>query len=209
MADGVPSGYAATSQGQHSFHRTREATLTLPELGALGELIGAIAVVVSLIYLSRQVKANTEALRTANAATVQANFVQLAGTFTTDREAGEVVLRALEGDDSLTRVERLAAHGWFFNALKAGELAHQQYRGGHLDPDLWEATLTHFRAYWETPGMRRYWADRRASFVPEFRTTVDRLLAERGVRSLERSDHFYSDHELDTTVSPNDGASAS
>ena len=175
--------------------------MSLPELGALGELIGAIAVVVSLIYLSRQVRANTDALRTANAATIQANFVKLAGTFTDDRDAAEIVLRGLEGDDTLTRAERAAAYGWFFNSLKAGELAYQQYQAGHLDPTVWEVTVTHFRAYWETPGIRRYWSERRASFVPGFRDAVDGWLAERGDRPLRRSDRVFSGDGSDVTTS--------
>ena len=52
--------------------------MTWTELGALGEVLGAIAVVVSLVYLSRQVRQNTQAVRTANAANVQANVPQLA-----------------------------------------------------------------------------------------------------------------------------------
>ena len=48
--------------------------MSLTELGALGEVVGAIAVVITLFYLGQQVKANTAALRAANAAAVQENF---------------------------------------------------------------------------------------------------------------------------------------
>ena len=155
-------------------------------------MVGAIAVVISLVYLSRQVKENTDALRTANAATVQANFRILAGLFTEDREAGEIVIRGLELDEDLTRTERVAAYGWFFNCLKAGELAYHQFLAGQLDPEVWAVTLVHFRAYWETPGIRQYWAERRHSFIPSFRTAVDEWLSETEAGPLTRSDRFFA-----------------
>ncbi|MGB1779303.1 MAG: hypothetical protein ACPHQP_07095, partial [Longimicrobiales bacterium] len=65
----------------------------------MGELVGAVAVVVSLIYLSRQVRQNTRALRTANAATVKQNFQTIARAFITDRGASDIVLRAMNSDE--------------------------------------------------------------------------------------------------------------
>jgi hypothetical protein len=53
--------------------------MTWTDAGAIGEILGAIAVVLSLVYLSRQVRQNTQAVRTGNAALVQGNFQQLAG----------------------------------------------------------------------------------------------------------------------------------
>ena len=66
-------------------------------VSASGELIGAAAVVLSLVYVSRQIQQNTRALRTANAATVQQNFQMIARAFITDREAAGIVIRALQG----------------------------------------------------------------------------------------------------------------
>ncbi len=134
---------------------------------------------------------NTDALRTANAATTQANFQAMAGTFTNDREAGAIILRALEADPSLTPVERVAAAGWFFNCLKAGELAYHQYVKGQLDPEVWRATQNHFRAYYETPGMRDYWEIRRHSFVPGFQAEVDRWLGDTTIGPSVRSDELF------------------
>ncbi len=159
-------------------------------VGAGAELVGALAVVLSLVYLSRQVQQNTRALRTGNAATVQVNLQQLAHPFITDREAGAIMLRALESDPSLSPPERLSAYGWFFGMLKTGELAYYQYLNGELDPRLWEGTLEFFLAYWTTPGMRAYWEDRQGAFIPEFRAAMEGWLADPKT-SLTPSDELY------------------
>ena len=148
--------------------------------GAIGELLGALAVVVSLVYLSRQVRQNTDAVRTANAAAVQGNFQRLARVFYTDRELGALALKCMSGDSLQRPEDRLAAWAYFFDLLKTAELAHRQYLRGDLDADLWEASLAFYRAYFETPGFRAYWEDRKSAFVPEFRAAMESWLGSTG-----------------------------
>ena len=67
-------------------------------VGALAELVGAAAVVASLVYLSREVGQNTHAVRTANAVTAQANFRHLARLFYTDDPLSSVFGARLVGN---------------------------------------------------------------------------------------------------------------
>jgi hypothetical protein len=96
----------------------------MPNLGDLSQLVGAIAVVVSLIYVSRQIKQNTKAIKAANATTVQKNFIDLANSLYSDREVAALVLKGRSGSSSLNAAEQLAAYAWFFNMLRTAELAH-------------------------------------------------------------------------------------
>ncbi len=43
-------------------------------LGAIGQIVAAAGVIISLVYLSRQIAQNTRSLKNANAALVQSNF---------------------------------------------------------------------------------------------------------------------------------------
>jgi hypothetical protein len=47
--------------------------MTWSDTGVVAELLGAIGVIASLIYLSRQVRRNTRAVRMANAAAESSN----------------------------------------------------------------------------------------------------------------------------------------
>ncbi len=49
-------------------------------IGNIGEFVGAITVLVTLIYFAVQIKQNTAALRSANAGTVQINIQNLASS---------------------------------------------------------------------------------------------------------------------------------
>jgi hypothetical protein len=160
-----------TVAGQ-SDHSIPEAFMDWTFVGAFAELLGAVAVVVSLVYLSRQVVQNTHAVRTANAVTAQSNFRHLAQMFYTDRPMGEIVLRCMSGDDDLSPADRLAAYAYFFDFLKTAELAYFQYLKGDLDASLWESSFEFYHAYFTTPGFRSYWAERQSAFIPEFRTAM-------------------------------------
>ena len=152
--------------------------MSLQDWAAFAEIVGAIAVVVTLIYLAIQVKQNTGAIQSTNAMTLHTNISDLARDTTMDRDLGDIIVRALAGTDELSPAEKLASYAWFFSFLKAGELAHMRYRSGELDKQYWDATLVFFRAYWQTPGFRAYWADRKAAFTPAYQSAVDEWISE-------------------------------
>ncbi len=158
------------------------------EIGVLAEVLGAMAVVISLIYLSQQVRQHTLTVRATNATTVQGNFQQLARLFYTDREAAEIILRAMSSESNLTPTEKLSAGAYFFDFYKTAELAHYQYLRGELDHPLWEGSLNFYKAYFSTPGFRAYWKNRQSAFSPEFREAVEEWVAVPG--PLARPDEY-------------------
>src|SRR6478672_34336 len=131
--------------------------MTWADTGVLAELLGAIGVIASLVYLSRQVRQNTRALRMANASAAQNNFQQLARFLYEDREGCALMLRAMQGAEELTPAERLSSFAYFFDFLKTAEVAYYQFLHGDLDLAFWEASLRFYRAYFTTPGFRAYW----------------------------------------------------
>jgi hypothetical protein len=162
-------------------------------VAALAELLGAVAVVVSLAYLSRQVGQNTHAVRTANAVTAQANFRYLARMFYTDRPMGDIVLRCMSGDAELAPGDRFAAYAYFFDFLKTAELAYYQYKNGDLDPVLWQSAFEFYHAYFTTAGFRAYWAERQRAFNPEFRSAMAAWLDT--ASAIKRPDVLVGDPE--------------
>jgi hypothetical protein len=159
-------------------------------LSNFAQVVGAIAVVVTLVYLSAQVKQNTEAIESTNATTVQINFQNLARDLSTDRELSGIIVRAIKGNEELTDAEKLAAYAWFFGLLKAGELAYTLFLRGGLNADYWHGSLAFYRAYWTTPGFREYWAHRRQAFTPNFRAAVDAWIADPS-EAVTRSDRLF------------------
>ena len=151
--------------------------MSLQDFASLAEIIGAIAVVITLAYLAVQIKQNSRAIRSSNETTIHINTQNLAEPLMMDRELGNIILRALS-DEELPPAERLAAYAWFYQMLSSGELAHQAYVRGELDQEYWEATINFFRSYWQSPGFKRYWSNRKGAFTPKFRAAVEEWVAD-------------------------------
>ena len=147
--------------------------MSLEDWAAIAEIVGALAVVATLIYLAIQVKQNTGAIQSSNAMILHTNISNLARDVSRDRDLGDIIVRALDGTNELSPAEKIASYGWFYTFFKTGELAHMRYRSGDLEKKYWDATLVFFRAYWQTPGFREYWAHRKAAFTPDFQSAVE------------------------------------
>ena len=164
--------------------------VTIQEWGALGELVGGVTVVITLIYLAIQVRQNTGAIRSSNATTVQINLQSLAHEPISDRQFGDILIRALEGNEELLPAEKLAAYAWFFTMLKSAELAFTHYVKGDLDEEYWQGVLNFYRSYWLAPGFKAYWADRSEAFVPAFQLAVEQWMVDSS-SPCTRADELY------------------
>ena len=164
--------------------------MSLEAWAAIAEIIGAIAVVLTLAYLAMQIRQNSNAIRSSNATTIHINNQNLAQAPMMDRELGDIILRAVIGEEELSPSEKLAAYAWFYQFLKTGELAHQSYLHGELDQEYWEATMSFYRSYIQTSGVRKYWAERKGAFTPGFQAYVEKWMSDSST-PVTRADVLY------------------
>jgi len=160
-------------------------------LGAIGELIGAIAVVVTLVYLALQVRQSNRAARSSNALAVLMNSQRVAQAVMVDRGLGDIVVRAIAGKEELSSADKLAAYAWFHILLKTSELAHMSFLHGELDQEYWEGWLRFYRSYYLTPGFQAYWVERKGGFTPGFQAAVERWMEESRT-PVTRADKLFS-----------------
>jgi hypothetical protein len=142
-------------------------------IGALAELLGAVGVIISLVYLAWQIRQNTNALRgTAHEAFVS-RFTNLASSIGSSPQASDLLARGHRDYGSLSPSERLQ-YGYLVGALLVGaEATFHQYRRGNLEEAIWQtkhATLPGLTVF---PGFQTYWGRVRTSYTPEFQSLVD------------------------------------
>lgn len=143
-------------------------------IGAVGEIIGALAVVASLVYLAVQIRSqNTQAKLTA----LQEMSRELRGTtamFATEN-ISEIFVRANKDYDSISDAESVQLIVLTTNLFRAWENAFLENRDGHLDDEFWEALS---RDYTQTMGIssfRHIWSLRKQNYDPGFRGYVERI----------------------------------
>jgi len=123
--------------------------MSISELGAIGEIIGAFGVIASLIYLSVQIRQNTHSMeegrRLALAQTYQmrADALQQMLVTAADSHIGEIIVKLredgypedLESLNRLTVEERGRFRLWHIAQLTHWDNLHFQYQQGFLDEE--------------------------------------------------------------------------
>ena len=127
--------------------------MTLQDWGAIGEVIGAIAVVITLIYLAKEIRLNTHAMdegrKLALAQTYQmrADALQAMLAQAADSEfIGPIIIKLTElgypedivALDALTDAERGRFRMWQIAQQTHWDNMHYQYQQGYLDREYYE-----------------------------------------------------------------------
>jgi len=145
-------------------------------IGAIGEIVGAVAVIATLVYLAIQIRDSARASRSAavtDATTAMQAFYQELGS---NPKASQLFLNALTDPGSLSREDEfqylMMMHSQFVGFQRCFFLAQE----GTLDVGLRDSIGTAVNAANHMPGMVLYWKQRKSFFQPEFVTWVEGLL---------------------------------
>ena len=147
--------------------------MTLVELGALGEFVAAIAVLVTLVYLTVQVR---QANVFARAQTRQ-RMVEQAERELYQLVEDPVIFKCFLKKEPLTEDEKIKLVFWLIASLRQREYEWFQYRDGNIDRETWETYRTVMLTHLTTPRTREWWGSfLSTSFDPEFVAEVNLLI---------------------------------
>ena len=150
---------------------TSGARVDWDAVSAIGSTAGAIGVIATLVYVSRQIRDQNRALQT----TIRDSaFQQLQAwnyQLTADRELALLFQRgAVQADwsafDERDRARIVHVLYSFFKVLKN---IYLRAVDGSVDRQVWDRNCAVFIAYAKQPGCRFYWHQRRETFDPRFR----------------------------------------
>jgi len=146
--------------------------MELQDLGAIGEIIGAVAVVASLLYLALQIRQGS---KIAMASTTQALLGYSAQMNTA--AAGDVapVMAKVLSDQELTADEKYQYFAYMMAAFAQCWQAHHQYVHGMLEREVFEAYERRTLSFVARPTARDFWKRNRFRFSTSFCHYVDSL----------------------------------
>ena len=125
-------------------------------VSAYSDFIGAIAVVVSLVYLALQIRQNTKAIR---GSTLDAITAHMQEELRWSSEMPVVFKKAMDDPDTLTFEESWQLSEWVTAAFTARQNEYHQYRQGMLDEEVWEAIENIIKLLMGIPWIRGWWQE--------------------------------------------------
>jgi hypothetical protein len=153
--------------------------MSLNDLANIGQVIGAIAVVISLIYVALQIRQNTNAVRSATAQTVHEHFARWYRLVAADDELAKIVASGLRNYESLSEQERVRFIAAFMAFLSYSQNAFLKWREGLLASPLWLGWELVIMNLVCAPGGKAFWKERAYMFGDEFRRYIDDDLIKR------------------------------
>jgi len=153
--------------------------MTLKDLANLGQITGAIAVVISLIYVAFQIRQNTAAIRSATAQTVHEHFASWYHLLANDAELSQIAVNGLRDYFSLSETEKARFIAMFMAFLSYSQNAFLKWREKMLEPPLWMGWELLIMNLVSSPGGKEFWKERGYVFGEEFRHYVEDDLMKR------------------------------
>ena len=153
-------------------------------LGAIGELVGAVGVVATLVYLAYQIRQNTvqleQSILSARASAVNASQVTLREnrqSIFEDAEIADIFIRGNRSPRSLSEVEQLRYRLLMQNVTEAMLEIFSQTATTNFSPETWETQgRTLVLRVMGTPGGHWFWETYSDNYPAEFRRAVDELI---------------------------------
>lgn len=149
----------------------------LSELANIAEIIGAFAVVVSLIYVGVQVNDSNRAVRSASVNDANVAVQEWYMEIGSDEQTSHLFYRALMSETPLRNEEEFQFIMFFHGAFLAFQNSYLMAEEGTVDPELVDGLTGAILAVKDTPGTRRYWRQRRTTLHPRFVAYVDDLMS--------------------------------
>ena len=139
-------------------------------IGAIGEVLGALGVIITLIYLAGQLRQNTKELRSAR----HESYASLSFSVNEFRaEHAETIAKHFAGEE-LTDAESIIANANAQKLFGIMETTYLHYREGTLAEDVFEARMVGLAAIMSNAPIREIWEQsKNYGFTDDFIQLVD------------------------------------
>ena len=150
--------------------------MNLEQLANLGEFLGGIAVLTSLIYVAIQLRGNRHTQRSNSYARSLEMLCEIQSRFATNSDYAQVYNRGLVEPDKLSVEDRLKFTWACTEMFGAFEYMHYQALQGDMPEEIWwrwEQTLRFWLSY---PGIQTWWYGKPTVFSPTFCAVCERFI---------------------------------
>ena len=164
----------------------RNNKISLQGLAHIGEFIGGIAIIVSLVYLAMQVSDSNRLLRSQ----AHYNALMLAqgpgAMMVQNPELSILVGRCQAGDDDLSPAVLARCNHYALMEINGWEYLYYQHLDNSIPPQLWLGSDAYYRNEIQTEaGYAKVWKDYHIAYAEPFHSYVAAIFPEESDVSLQ------------------------
>ena len=142
-------------------------------VGAIGEIVGAAGVIITLLYLSIQLRQNTRASQITAIQSSMENSATFSELIAINEEVAHVFWQGLTDPEALSAADKRRFVGILNIFLRREAVAFYLHREGMMPDDLWAAREASFTGALNQRGLRYYLATSAESLPADFRAFLE------------------------------------
>jgi hypothetical protein len=147
--------------------------MNIMELGAIGELVGGVAVIASLIYVGSQVRQGNRIATTSAAQRFREINDGILRQLFADPNLTKLYLAGLMGRNALPTEERLRFDMILMSIFRGFESQVLEHRDGYLSAEILESYGRTFAPIMRQPGALTSWRRQKEQLTARFQNYVD------------------------------------
>lgn len=146
---------------------------SLKKIHRVGELLAAVAVVVSLLIVAYEVQQNSEWQRQGTTQELINAYTGILTLLTQNGDLRCAYIKGISDFDSLNGSEALAVSAYLLALMRHREDLYFQYLNGAVEPSIWAGFDKATREVMQRSGWQQWFARRRSWFSDEFQAYID------------------------------------
>jgi len=131
--------------------------MSIQDWGAVGEMVGAIGVIVTLLYLATQIRQSTRQMRSEGHQGITDSYSVTLGQLLADDTLFETIVRGCQNWESITAFQQSQCHIFFHQHLMHFRVAFQLHDKGAIDDDVYRSIEDMHIRFMANPGNRIWW----------------------------------------------------
>ena len=152
--------------------------IDLQSLANLGEVIGAAAVVASLLYLALQVRQSSKAQRTENYARALERVSAFQALLSQDSDLARIFAKGVGDASKLTGLEKIRFSWSLYEAFGSFEFMFHTYKTNEIPEEVWKRWSATAAWWLNYPGVQQWWTNRPVNFTESFTLFVESIMRE-------------------------------
>ncbi len=150
--------------------------MNIMELGAIGELVGGVAVIGSLLYVGLQVSQSNRLAQLNAVQTYMGAFNRDVLSPFHDQEFAKTARRGFNDFQSLNKEEQITIHALWLKIMFLGQTDFFLRRHGKIEKDFAAAIETANVTMLKSPGAAQWWDAIQPVYSPDYVAHLNRLL---------------------------------
>ena len=163
--------------------------MTLEQASLVAQIVSAIAVIASLVFVGFQLRSAAAAIRASSSQAHSSSYTQLVASIIDNADFARIWAVGIDDPNALREDEWVRFVAYASALFRLYESSRVQWQHGRLDDEHWHTVERQAASFSQLPGLKAAWRVRGHWFTPPFRAWFEGLGTAGEASVYDRAQH--------------------